>query len=129
MQCVQYTRLRSALTDISNCAHEIGGMKEAQEDLVAFGMLVSLLTEFPQKQKGLFAMMSAKRSEVLISHPKDEAEQLLADTRGDLWMQSIKAVAPALYNKISTEVMKSMKKRKYVMPISYCDAILAIYSL
>ena len=42
-------------------------MKEAQDDLVAFGMLVSLPTEFPQKQKELVSQMSTKRSEVLIS--------------------------------------------------------------
>ena len=82
--------------------YELGFQDALLEDLVAYGLLVGLLTEFPKKQKEVVAYVTEKKPETVDSPiQKDQP-----NAQASQWLNLIQRVAPEQYEQILTEYNK-----------------------
>ena len=75
-----------------------------------YGLLVGLLTEFPEKQKEVVAHVVQQRPDIVITKPIEEKqtqkEDLLKE-RDALWKQVIQRVSPQTYEEIIQQMFQT----------------------
>ncbi|MEC7984248.1 MAG: hypothetical protein VX278_03735, partial [Myxococcota bacterium] len=91
--------------------YDIGFHDELLEDLVAYGQLVGLLTEFPEKQKEVVAHVIKRRPDMvdvlpLVGEPDDEK---LKRIPVEVWKDAIQRVAPESY----AEILRLLREHSF----------------
>ena len=91
--------------------YDIGFHDELLEDLVAYGQLVGLLTEFPEKQKEVVAHVIKRRPDMvdvlpLVGEPDDEK---LKRIPVEVWKDAIQRVAPQSY----AEILRLLREHSF----------------
>ena len=83
--------------------YDIGFHDGLLADLVAYGQLVGLLTEFPEKQKEVVAHITEKKPEMVDS----PVQTVKPNIQARQWLDLIQRVAPKQYEAILSEYEKN----------------------
>jgi hypothetical protein len=97
-RAIAFTAALSEPLERAQKLYDIGFHEGLRKDLVAYGQLVGLLTEFPEKQKEVVAHVAENRPEIVEASIKSVASS--SSTRDMQWLAFLKRIVPEEYQKI-----------------------------